>query len=209
MENYIQLLIICHAILGGIALLSGFFALISMKGGKVHRASGKTFVYSMLLSGVSALVVSVLPDHENPFLFSIGVFSLYFVITGYRALSFRSKEVSLIGDKIFSMLMLVTGVLMILLPIVLSGVINIVLTVLATVGIVFAIRDFLLFKQKESLVKNRIKLHIGKIIGAYISATTAFIVVNQILPGIYGWLAPGAVGAIVITYFLRLESNKA
>ena len=208
MEFYIRLLIIIHACFGGLALLSGLLALLSKKGGKVHRRSGKIFVLTMLISSVSAMFISLLPNHENPFLFGIGVFSLYFIVTGYRILKFDSSKESFRLDRFIAVLMILTGVLMIVLPIVLQGVLNIVLTVLAIVGIVFAIRDLRLFSNKERLLSNRIKLHIGKIIGAYISAVTAFVVVNQLLPGIFGWLAPGCMGALVITYFLRKETGK-
>jgi hypothetical protein len=40
--------------------------------------------------------------------------------------------------------------------------------------------------------------------GGYISAVTAFIVVNQLLPGVYGWIAPGVIGGVLIAVW----SNK-
>lgn len=87
-------------------------------------------------------------------------------------------------------------------PVILYSVINVVI-------VVFTTRDLMLFRNIGILQENWLKLHLGKMFGAYISATTAFIVANQIIPGIYGWLLPGAIGAIVITYFMkRLKRGK-
>ena len=44
--------------------------------------------------------------------------------------------------------------------------------------------------------------------GGYIAAFTAFVVVNQILPGVYGWLTPTALGTIYIMYWNKKIKNK-
>ncbi|MBK8698617.1 MAG: hypothetical protein IPN29_03390 [Saprospiraceae bacterium] len=36
--------------------------------------------------------------------------------------------------------------------------------------------------------------------GAYISATTAFVVVNEFLPGIMAWFLPGIAGAFTLRF---------
>ena len=92
MEKAIQILIYFHAAFGGIALLAGLLAIIAKKGKTLHRKAGLVFFYSMMLSGITALVIAVLPNHESPFLFAVGIFSLYFVFTGNRALKFKRKE---------------------------------------------------------------------------------------------------------------------
>lgn len=80
MEQFAEFLIqYIHAPLGGIALLNRGISLVSKKESPFHKKSGKVFFYSMLLSAFSALVVSVLPNHKSPFLFSIGIFSSYFL----------------------------------------------------------------------------------------------------------------------------------
>ncbi|EAR12593.1 hypothetical protein PI23P_08205 [Polaribacter irgensii 23-P] len=45
----------------------------------------------MMFFGTIALMVAILPNHESPFLFAVGIFSLYFVLTGNRTLSFKKK----------------------------------------------------------------------------------------------------------------------
>ncbi|WP_430412626.1 DUF2306 domain-containing protein [Kordia sp.] len=208
METFATYLIYIHATLGSIAFIAGFIAIITKKGGNAHKKSGIVFYYTMLFSAVSALVIAVLPKHENPFLFTIGLFSSYFIITGYRALRFKKSNISLTLDKIISAFMLLTGIVMILYPLILNGKINIVLTVFGTIGIIFATRDLMLFKNANKLRKSWLKLHIGKMLGGYISAVTAFIVVNQFIPGIAGWLIPSVFGVAYMNYWFWKLNKK-
>ena len=208
MEKTIQILIYIHAAFGGIALLAGSVSIIAKKGKNIHRKSGLIFFYSMMLSGIIAMIVAVLPNHESPFLFAVGIFSLYFVLTGNRALNFKRKNPDLKIDKLISIIMIATGVLMILLPIILTKSINIVLVVYAIVGIIFSVSDLILFRNPERLRKGWLKLHLGKMLGGYISATTAFVVVNEFFPSFYGWFIPGIVGGFVIAYWMRKMNKK-
>lgn len=208
MEKTIQILIYIHAAFGGLALLSGFISMVVKKGKIVHKKSGLLFFYSMMLSGIIAMFVALLPNHESPFLFAVGVFSLYFILTGKRALNFKIEKPNLKIDKLISKIMIFTGILMILLPIIFTKSINIVLVVFAIIGIIFSIKDLLLFKKPEQLKKEWLKLHIGKMIGGYISASTAFVVVNQYFPSFYGWFIPGIIGSFFITYWMRKLNKK-
>ena len=208
MEKYIQLGIIIHAVLGGLALLSGLIAIISKKGRLVHKKSGIIFYYAMIASGVSAIVIALMPKHENPFLIAIGIFSLYFVVSGYRALTYKKVNTSIKIDKTISIAMLVTGILMIALPPIISQSINLVLLAFGVTGILFAMRDLKLYKNREQLKKGWLKLYLGKMLGGYISATTAFVVVNNFFPGVYNWFIPGIIGAIYIIYWMRKIDKK-
>ena len=92
MENTIQILIYIHASFGGIALLAGLVSMIARKGKKIHKKFGLIFFYAMMISGITAMIVAFMPNHESPFLFAVGIFSLYFVLTGKRALNFKRKN---------------------------------------------------------------------------------------------------------------------
>jgi hypothetical protein len=201
MEKTIQILIYIHATFGGFALLAGLVSIIAKKGKNIHRKSGLIFFYSMILSGIIAMIVALLPNHESPFLFAVGIFSLYFVLTGNRALNFKRKHPDLKIDKLIS-------IIMITLPIILTKSINIILVVFAIVGIIFSVRDLILFKNPERLRKGWLKLHLGKMLGGYISATTAFVVVNGFFPSFYGWFIPGIVGGLIIAYWMRKMNKK-
>jgi uncharacterized membrane protein len=196
-----------HAPLGGIALLTGGVSLIAKKGSNIHKKFGKIFFFSMLFSAISAFIISVLPNHESPFLFSIGLFSTYFLVSGLRSLKFKQKEFELKTDKIIAYLMTLTGILMISYPIILYSKLNIILTVFGLVGIVFGLRDLKLFQDIQRIKKNWLKLHLGKMTGGYIAAVSAFFVVNQILPGIWNWFVPGIIGSAYITYWM-IKMNK-
>ncbi len=208
MEQTIKILIYIHAGFGGIALLAGLVSMMAKKGLKLHKKSGLVFYYSMLISAIIAMIVAFLPNHESPFLFAIGIFSLYFILTGKRALKLKRKNPNLQTDIWISRIMIITGILMIFLPIILSKKINIVLCVFAIVGIIFSIRDLILYKKPDRLKNSWLKLHLGKMIGAYISATTAFVVVNEFFPSFYGWFIPGIVGGFFITYWIRKLNRK-
>lgn len=209
MKTLATYLIYIHATLGSIALLAGFIAIITKKGSNFHKKSGLIFYYTMLTTALSALVIAVLPKHESPFLFTIGIFSSYFIITGNRALRFKKPNPSLLVDKIISTCMIFTGIFMIFYPLISTGKMNIILTIFGVIGAIFAFRDLLLFKNTKKLRKNWLKFHIGKMLGGYIAAVTAFIVVNQFIPGIAGWFIPGIFGSVYITYwFWKLKKKK-
>jgi len=207
MSSLSQLFIYLHAGLGGIALLAGTIALIAKKGNATHKKSGKVFYNSMLSSALLALVISVLPGHESPFLFAIGVFSSYFLLCGYRSLRFKRASVSLRFDKFLAYGIIVTGILMIAYPLISSGKLNIVLAVFGGASLIFGIRDLRLFRDLKRLRKSWLKLHLGKMMGGYIAAVSAFFVVNQVLPGLWNWFTPGVIGGAYITYWM-LKLNK-
>ena len=207
MEKIIQILIYIHAAFGGIALLAGFIATLAKKGSRIHKKSGLIFFYAMMVSGIVAMFVALMPNHKSPFLFAVGIFSLYFVLTGKRALNFKFKNPKLIIDKWISVLMIFSGILMIVLPIILSNIINIILVVFASLGISFSIKDLILYRNPERLQKVWLKLHLGKMLGGFISATTAFVVVNSFFASIYGWFIPGIIGGFVIVYWIK-KINK-
>lgn len=204
----VQLLIFTHAGLGGIALLSGGIALASRKGQTVHKKAGIVFFYAMLLSTLLALMIAVSPHHENAFLFSIGIFSIYFILSGYRSLNYKKKEFELRMDKLISWIMLLTGITMILYPILLLKKVNFVLLIFGAIGLIFGIRDLILYRNKKRLKENWLGLHLGKMTGGYIAAVSAFFVVNNILPGVWNWFTPGIIGGIFIGFWMRKLTEK-
>lgn len=208
LETFTLSLIIIHTSLGSIDLLTGFLSLVVKKGKKLHEKFGFIFYYPMLTSALNAMIIAIIPHHENPFLFAIGIFSSYFIITGKRARKFKSIKSHPKTDKMISLIMVITGLLMINLPIILNHSLNIILFIFGTLGGTLELRDLKLYKSPEKLQNKSIKLHLSKMLGGYISATTAFIVVNQLIPGIYGWLIPSIIGSLYITFWVRKLSPK-
>ena len=201
-ESTIQILIYIHVISGAIALLSGAISLVVKKGGFLHRKSGLVFVFTMLISAIVSMSVAVQPSHNSPFLLSVGILTIYFVLGGYLALRYKKKHVNLLADKCLALAMLVIGIAMMSHPLYVDY-LNIVMLVFGALGTVFAIKDFANFYFHEELHEHWLTLHLGKITGGYISAFTAFIVVNQFLPGIVGWILPGVIGGVFIAIWTR------
>ncbi|MBT8196641.1 MAG: DUF2306 domain-containing protein [Bacteroidia bacterium] len=209
-ENIIQILIYIHAAAGGIALFTGPASFIAKKGQKWHRIFGKLFFYSMMVVSILALVISISPGHESLFLFSIGIFSAYLVCSGYRVLYLKSLsrngKAQLI-DWIISSIMLVFGLVMIvhgIQTILKNNMGGIVLLVFAIIALNLSVTDFRLYTKKTEDKSFWLFNHIGKMNGAVIAAYTAFIVVNDVLPGLLAWLGPIVPGFFVGYYF----SNK-
>lgn len=206
-ENIAQILIFTHVGFGGIALISGAISIIAKKGNWLHKKSGKVFYYTLLTSALISLIVSLMPNHQSPFFFCLGLFSLYFIIGGYRSLAFKKKNVSFRLDKIIACLIILVGLLMMNYPILLNGKINIILFYFGAVSIVFGAIDLLIFKNSNRTRKNWLNIHLTKMIGAYLVAVTAF-VVNQSVLGIWGWFAPTIIGNIYIFYWLIKLNRK-
>ena len=209
METTAQILIYIHAATGGLALLSGAIALMTKKGSRKHKKSGLVFFYSMLTSALLALIISILPGHLSPFLFCIGLFSSYFILSGYSSLRFKKKDFNLNFDRFLAVLLTVTGMVMIVYAFMLEGEENIVLIVFGIFGVFFGIRDFQSFRDLSALRKIWLQRHIGNMTGGYIAATTAFMVVNEILPGLLNWFLPTVLGSLYISYWIRKIRRKS
>ena len=202
MELLIHILIIIHASLGGLALLSGGIAIATKKGGNWHKKSGIVFFYSMLVSAIVSMIVALMPEHLNLFLFSIGLFSTYFLLSGYRSLRYKDKGVNLGMDRIFSSSVILVGISMVIFPLILLSKLNVVLCVFGAMSCYFGTRDLILYRNPEKLRQDWLRQHVGKMMGGYISAVSAFFVVNSILPGMWNWFTPGIIGSAYITFWM-------
>ncbi len=208
MESSAQILIYIHAATGGIALAGGAVALLTKKGGKIHRKSGLVFFYSMLTSALIALIIALLPGHLSPFLFSIGLFSSYFILSGFSSLRFKKKDYNLKFDKVLATVLVITGLAMIVYAFLLDSDLNVVLLVFGLMGLVFGTRDLISFKDQKSVRKKWLQRHIGNMTGGYIAATTAFMVVNEVLPGLVNWFLPTVLGSVYIGYWINKVRGK-
>lgn len=198
---YLPLLYI-HIGSGAVALLTGTVAIISKKGKKTHKNWGKIFYLSMLCASFAGIALALFPNHFNLFLMVIGLFSSYLTISAYQALHYKLKSNVPWQHKAVSIWALIVGVCMISYCLV-SGSINLVLLIFGLVSSLFALRDLKSYKKPEVLKQNWLKMHLGKMMGAYISAFTAFIVANTIIPGIWAWFLPSIPGTIYIVYWSR------
>jgi uncharacterized membrane protein len=217
----ISLLIIFHAIAGSIALFAGPGALIAMKGGRVHRTFGKLFFITMLITGGLALLISNLPGHKNFFLFTIGIFSIYMVSSGYRYLSLDNLHK---GQKplaidwiltcvmaLFSLVLIGGGIIQLLglYTLMYNQSFGIVLVVFGFFSAAMVRQDINGFRGKVEYRNHFILVHISRMIGANIAAFTAFLVVNNhnILPAVVAWLLPTAIGIPISMYWQKKQKS--
>jgi uncharacterized membrane protein len=204
MELLIKTAIYVHAFFGGIGLLAGFASIIFQKGSLKHKKAGKVFSVCMIVSSGISLPICWLPKHENPFLFLIGIFTIYLVLSGNRILLFKTKKQANYTDKLISGTLLIGAVVQLILGIYFmlnqqyGGVLYLFF---GTLALSLALRDFKFFK---SLEKSKImNLHIGKMSGAFAASITAFLVAGIRLEGLIYWISPSILIGIFIAYWIR------
>jgi uncharacterized membrane protein len=191
-------ILILHIVAGTLALLAGAVAIFSQKGKTVHRSGGKLFVATMTITALAAIGLSLL--NPNMFLLAIGFFTLYLTFSGWIwALRMtQAKKVSL--NYLIGSFGLLSALLLLYKAFTVSNRVNIILLVFAGIQLSMALVDLL----KKLAIRKNTSRHISKIGGAYIAATTAFLVVNNsFLPPILAWLAPSLIGTVFIILAIR------
>lgn len=207
-----KIFLIVHIAGGSIGLLTGLLNIIQKKGGKKHKLIGRVFYFSMLMAGFTSLVLSCL--HPNYFLFMVGLFTLYMVVSGQRYLKHIQQERQEIEkiDWAISIIMLLSGLLFIGLgiwSILKSNLFGLVFVTFGSLGLLFVWQDFLNFNKKSSIKNYWLIGHLQRMTGAFIASITAFLVVNakyfpDIIPGFFYWLLP----TIILTPLIVKWSNK-
>lgn len=208
MEETITTLIYIHAFFGGLGLITGIGSIIVKKGGAPHKKMGKVFSYVMIASSLISLIIARMPNHENLFLFLIGTFTIYMVLAGNRALTFKkkTKKKANILDIGISGLMLMASTVMIfvgILGLFQKNDASILYLFFGGFGALLTIKDFQMFK---SFAKNKnmwLKNHLGRMIGALIASLTAFMVAGLHIGTLFVWLAPTILGTLYIVYWKR------
>src|SRR6478609_7850365 len=213
MEHAIKILIYIHAFFGGIGLITGIGSIIVKKGQKLHRRMGKLFSIGMITSSLLSLPICFMPKHQNLFLFLIGIFTIYLVTSGNRALTFKlkSKIQADLTDRLISGTMLFSSVIMILIGMysVVNVVKNGVLFVFCGGFVLFmTVTDFIFFKNFTTTKNSWLITHIGKMVGALIASVTAFIVAGLGLGNLIAWMAPSIIGTLYIIYWNRKVNSK-
>ena len=209
MKLLITIVLIIHVVAGFAALGVGLWAILSKKGQRTHKLTGRTFFYLMLIVAVSAGIVSTIKLNE--FLLLIAGFAAYQNIGGYRSVKNKGLSPNWI-DWSATALGLVTGVFMI-------ATFNTVLLVFGGICLSLVIVDlrtyYAVFAGKTIPKLAWLARHIGFMMGSYIATFTAFVVVNvrNVEPAWIPWLAPTAVGVPLMQYwtwkYTRKKKGKA
>ena len=208
MEQIIQILIYIHAFFGGIGLITGIAIIAIKKGNLNHRRLGKFFSWSMIISSAISLGIARMPNHINNFLFLIGIFTIYMVLAGNRALTFKSiqKTEANLVDKVISGSMVFCALLMLLFGI--NGLIHsqpqsILFLFFGVFGIFLPYGDYKLFTK--TIVNRKLWLitHLSRMLGALIASITAFLVAGMKYDNLIAWMLPTILGTVYIIYWIR------
>ena len=208
MEQLAKVLIYIHAFFGGLGLLTGITSIIVKKGGKIHRKCGIIFSYSMGISALLSLIIARIPNHENLFLFLIGVFTIYLVLAGNRALTLNHKTKMSANwiDKGISGAMLFTSIVMLIIGgnLMIKHANNSILFLFfGAFGLFMAQRDFHTFKVFRKEKNAWLVSHLGRMIAALIASVTAFIVAGLHIGTLWAWISPTILGTAYIIYWSR------
>jgi hypothetical protein len=198
---------VLHVIFGTFVLVVAPAAMFARKGGRWHRRWGKAF---MLAMGVVLFTAGFMWQPKGHlFLLALSLVSAYFIFNGFRILARRRRRreddldngvdilaavaTVVAGAWLFWIAATPVDKLMQSLAPIMAG--------LAAVAIAFAFNDIRGIFGPRSRVGALIA-HFSAMIAAYISAVTAFVVINAHgVPMQLRWLVPISIGTLVISAF--------
>ena len=199
-------------------LLTGIVNIIAKKGDSKHKIVGKIFSVSMLTTGLSSLILSIL--HPSLFMFMVGIFTVYMVGTGNRYFQLKmlhKNHKPKIIDWILTLSMLVAGVLFIGLGtanLFKSNLFGFVFITFGFLGLLFVRHDFKNYSGKSNILNYWLSEHLQRMIGTFIASSTAFLVVNakylpEYIPNIAYWLLPTLIlTPLIIKWARKHEVRK-
>lgn len=214
-----SLLLGSHIGAGVLALVSGIIPMITFKGGKLHRLSGRLYFWSMFWLFFTT-IISFFFFRGNFFLLVIGVFSFHVCFTGYRVLYRKKPGQETWLDWSAAILTLLAGI-----GIEIYGIwlfLNVEFGTTTLLSIIFglltisnALSEIKLFRMTH--VDDKMWWfyhHMSAMCGAFIATLTAFLV-NAVGPFFYEmsigwvvWLLPVIIGSPGITFWQRYYKKK-
>lgn len=197
METLTTIFLVLHASAGAGALTTGTAIAFVKKGDRRHRLLGQWFVRFMVTVGGTAFFLSTV--RPSPFLFVIGVYSIYVSLMGRTAFGERRA-----WHTIAPWILGVTSLALVVWSIAQE-------TSMMILGLVFglgfvgqAVSDIINLRTAGNSRRVKLIRHISWMGGALISTWTAFLVVNiQVSWQIVLWIAPGVLGGLAISRAIR------
>lgn len=168
-----------HIIAGSLSLILGFVQIILKKYGPVHVWIGRLFTISMGTTGVTAILLSEFDLRR--FLFWVGIFTLYMVISGWVARKEDNPKYKVVVAA--SMAILIFGLIGMFTyafqNISSNSFFMIPATGFGLIALLFLRLDYrLYFSGKTHKYQKYLRAHIARMTGAFVASATAFLVVN-------------------------------
>lgn len=211
MNTIFDIFLWLHITGGSIGLLTGLVNILRFKGDLVHKQIGRLFFIAMLMTGFSSLVLASI--HTSYFLWMVGVFTLYMVFSGKRYLMHKNQyqRHEMLADWTISILMLIAGVVFLgmgVFALVSANSFGWVFVVFGTLGLLFVRRDFNHYRNKSTSKNQWLMGHLQRMVGSFIAALTAFLVVNaehfpDRIPSFVYWLIPTFLLTPLIVFWSR------
>ncbi|SOE22030.1 hypothetical protein SAMN06298216_2476 [Spirosomataceae bacterium TFI 002] len=214
-----QSVLFLHVIAGVIALVTGLVAMFApKKGGKLHNVTGLMFYYSMAFVFVSSVIFFILEPSslKYQFFLAIGVVSFYPIYTG-RSVLYMKKQINTgLFHKSLAVLAVLTGIGMLVYGNLgaAPSQYQILFNVFGVILILNGLGDVRVYFGLKPTAKNYwLMAHIGKMLGGYSAALTAFMVnvVPRYLPAhtsMFVFIAMWTLPAIVLTFYAAFVRKK-
>lgn len=210
MEDYAEIVLNTHIGVAILAVVTGTVSVVARKSQYTHRTFGKMYVLSIIGTALTAFILMAFPDYGNSIMVHIGLFNLYFAISGYRSLKlktvFTMDRVSWI-DKGISIAMFFVGCSMFyygMYNAMQGDVWGYILVVYSVFSFINIYKDFRLFNTRQFGAFSWMEFHATKMIGSYVGAVTATLVTqtyDQL--GMITWFAPSALGIAYMMYWIK------
>ncbi len=204
----LRLVTLLHVTAGTFVLVVAPIAMLVGKGGRRHRRAGLAFCAGMIAVLVTA--AGMWQSHGHLFLLFLDAVSAYLVFVGYRTIVRRRRRLASAKADVADALAAVVAVACALALATLAAAAHtplmhelaVVLAALAILAATFAALDAKALAERRQSKLGSLLMHLSAMIGAYISAVTAFVVINAHgVPMTLRWLVPSVVGTAVIGGF--------
>jgi uncharacterized membrane protein len=213
-ESFLRVMLWLHIAGGTTALITGLGAMLTEKGSKRHRMFGKIYFGSMTAVFVGALALAI--GHRLDFLLMVAFFSYYMTVRGYRILFLKKLTVGQKPTTLDRAITVIAGAFVLFLLgwgvyVLVNGMgMGIVGIVFGTIGTSFLVADIRSFTRPPQDKMHWWYGHIASMGGSYISAVTAFVVVNIQLVQFNWvlWVLPSLIGGSLIARTIRYYKAK-
>jgi uncharacterized membrane protein len=201
-------IIFFHVATGAVVLVVAPAALLTRKGGRAHRFWGVVFGWAM--AAVLATAAFMWQAKGHLFLLVLDVVCAYLVFEGFRVIFRRRRRAA---DRAANALDIGAAVAVLAAAVALFALaatsqtplmrsIAGVLIGLGAIAAIFAALDLRAILGRVQTPQGSLLLHISAMLAAYISAVTAFCVINfHGVPMPLRWIVPSALGSLVIAGF--------